>query len=120
IRLLGGGIAVQHRMAFQGEYFMHQYGEEAVRRTPPIRRMLDMGVPVGAGTDATRVASFNPFVSLYWMVSGKTVGNGRVVYADEEFKPLAPPDLPVSPSWSPVAEFGGYSRFKPTAVACVD
>ena len=36
--------------------------------------MLEMGIPVGAGTDATRVASFNPWVSLYWLVSGKTVG----------------------------------------------
>ena len=33
-----------------------------------------MGIPVGAGTDATRVASFNPWVSLYWLVSGRTVG----------------------------------------------
>jgi hypothetical protein len=31
-------------------------------------------VPVGAGTDATRVASYNPWTSLYWLVSGKTVG----------------------------------------------
>ncbi|MDJ0788792.1 MAG: amidohydrolase [Myxococcota bacterium] len=74
IRALGGGIAIQHRMAFQGEYFIRRYGEEAVKRTPPIRRMLEMGVPVGAGTDATRVASYNPWVCLYWLVSGKTLG----------------------------------------------
>jgi predicted amidohydrolase YtcJ len=190
VKALGGGIAIQHRMAYQGEYFIARYGMEQVRRTPPIQRMLAAGVPVGAGTDATRVASFNPFVSLYWMVSGKTVGgtsmygpdncldraealrrytigsawfsseddrkgalmpgqfadfaalsddyftveetqikyltsvmtvvNGRVVYADEEFRNLAPADLPVSPSWSPVAEFGGYSRYKPTGAACAD
>jgi predicted amidohydrolase YtcJ len=71
---LGGGIAVQHRMAFQGEYFVNRYGKEVAKRTPPIRRMLELGANVGAGTDATRVASFNPFVSLYWLVSGKTVG----------------------------------------------
>lgn len=190
VRALGGGIAIQHRMAYQGEYFMHRYGEDAVKRTPPVRHMLDAGLPVGAGTDATRVASFNPFVSLYWMVSGRTVGGtamydasnrlermealrrytlgsawfsneddrkgalvpgmfadfavmsedyfsidetrikylesvmtvvgGKIVYAADEFTPLGPPDLPVSPSWSPVAEFGGYSRYKPTAVACAD
>ena len=74
IRALGGGIAVQHRMAFQGEYFVDRYGKPAAERTPPIRRMLELGIPVGAGTDATRVASYNPFVSLYWMVTGRTVG----------------------------------------------
>jgi len=74
VAILGGGIAVQHRMAFQGEYFVNRYGAVPAKRTPPIRRMLEMGIPVGAGTDATRVASYNPFVSLYWLVSGKTVG----------------------------------------------
>jgi predicted amidohydrolase YtcJ len=79
---LGGGIAVQHRMAFQGEYFVNRYSAEAAKRTPPIRRMLQMGANVGAGTDATRVASFNPYVSLYWLVSGRTVG-GLQLYGEE-------------------------------------
>jgi predicted amidohydrolase YtcJ len=82
VAALGGGIAIQHRMAFQGEYFVNRYGAEAAKRTPPVRRMLDLGLKVGAGTDATRVASFNPFVSLYWLVSGKTVG-GLELYAEE-------------------------------------
>jgi hypothetical protein len=193
IAALGGGIAVQHRMAYQGEYFIDRYGAQAAAQTPPIQKMLAAGLPVGAGTDATRVASFNPFVALYWLVSGKTVGGtplygaenrldrmealrrytvgsswfsgeddrkgalipgqfadfaaltddyftceelgikyltsvltvvgGKVVHADEDFSDLAPPALPVSPSWSPVGEFGGYSRYKPAAIsnqACVD
>src|SRR5580704_477088 len=74
IAALGGGIAIQHRMAYQGEYFRDRYGEAALRRTPPIREMLRSGLPVGAGTDASRVASYNPFVSLYWLTTGKTVG----------------------------------------------
>ncbi len=74
IKALGGGIAIQHRMAFQGEYFVDRYGAVAAERTPPITRMLDMGIPVAAGTDATRVASFNPWVCLHWLVTGKTVG----------------------------------------------
>ncbi len=82
IRALGGGIAVQHRMAFQGEYFVDRYGAQAAQRTPPVRRMLEMGIPVGAGTDATRVASYNPFVSLYWLVSGRTVG-GLELYPEK-------------------------------------
>jgi predicted amidohydrolase YtcJ len=79
IAKLGGGIAVQHRMAFQGEYFVARYGQNAAESAPPIRRMMEMGVPVGAGTDATRVASYNPWVSLSWLVTGKTVG-GLSIY----------------------------------------
>jgi predicted amidohydrolase YtcJ len=74
IAKLGGGIAIQHRMAYQGEYFVERYGAQKAERTPPIRRMLEMGVPVGAGTDATRVASYNPWVSLSWLVTGRTLG----------------------------------------------
>ncbi len=82
IRALGGGIAIQHRMAFQGEYFIERYGADAAKRTPPIRRMLELGVPVGAGTDATRVASYNPWTSLSWLVTGRTVG-GTSLYGPE-------------------------------------
>jgi len=180
VKALGGGIAVQNRMAFQGEYFVARYGSQQAKRTPPIRRMLEMGVPVGAGTDATRVSSYNPYLSLYWLITGKTVGGlrlypeenrldreealklytmgsswfstedgkkgalapgqladlavlsgdyfsipeeeikhlesvltivgGKVVYASEEFSKLAPPALPVSPSWSPVKQYGGYAK----------
>lgn len=74
IAALGGGIAVQHRMAYQGEYFVERYGAKAAEATPPVARMLAAGIPVGAGTDATRVASYNPWVSLSWLVTGRTVG----------------------------------------------
>ncbi|MBV8466148.1 MAG: amidohydrolase [Burkholderiales bacterium] len=82
VKALGGGIAIQHRMAFQGEYFVDRYGAKAAEATPPVARMLEMGVPVGAGTDATRVASYNPWTALYWLVSGKTVG-GMTLYAPQ-------------------------------------
>lgn len=74
IAALGGGIAVQHRMAYQGEYFVERYGAAAAQATPPVARMLEKGVKVSAGTDATRVASYNPWVSLAWLITGKTVG----------------------------------------------
>jgi predicted amidohydrolase YtcJ len=82
IKALGGGIAIQHRMAFQGEYFVQRYGATEAQYTPPITDMLAAGVPVGAGTDATRVASFNPWVSLYWLVTGRTLG-GLALYPEE-------------------------------------
>src|SRR6201998_2611670 len=167
-------------MDFQGEYFLGRYGEKQTRGTPRIRQMLEVGIPFGAVTDATRVTSYTPYLSLYWLVTGKTVGGrslypqenrldreealklytmgsswfstedgkkgaiapgqladlailsgdyfsipeeeikhlesvltivgGKIVYATEEFSKLAPPALPVSPSWSPVKEYGGYAR----------
>src|SRR3979490_2057102 len=56
IAKLGGGIAVQHRMAYQGEYFVARYGQKAAERTPPIRRMMDLGVRVGAPAPMRRAS----------------------------------------------------------------
>jgi len=77
IKKLGGGVAVQDRMHFQGEAYWKRYGEQT-RQMPPIRKMLDMKVPVGLGTDGTRVSSYNPWPSLYWAVTGKTAGGMRI------------------------------------------
>jgi len=74
VKTLGGGIAIQDRMAFQGEHFLARYGKQMAEQSPPITRMMGMGLPVGAGTDATRVASYNPWVALFWLITGKTVG----------------------------------------------
>lgn len=82
IKALGGGIAIQSRMAFAGEDFIKRYGNQSARTSPPIREMLRQGIPVGAGTDGTRVSSYNPWVALYWLVSGKTVG-GTQLYDDK-------------------------------------
>jgi hypothetical protein len=78
---LGGGIAVQNRMAFQGEHFIARYGKDQAAHSPPIRRMRELGIPVGAGTDATRVASYNPWLALYWLVAGRTIG-GAALYPE--------------------------------------
>jgi predicted amidohydrolase YtcJ len=78
VAALGGGIAVQHRMAYQGEYFVERYGFGAAEATPPIKRMMAAGIKISAGTDATRVASYNPWVSLAWLVTGKTVAGFRL------------------------------------------
>jgi hypothetical protein len=78
IAALGGGIAVQHRMAYQGEYFVERYGPAAAEGTPPIAKMLQKGIPVSGGTDATRVSSYNPWVSLAWLVTGRTVAGLRL------------------------------------------
>jgi len=73
IKALGGGVAVQNRMYFQGEAYRERYGAQT-RQLPPIRKMLELGLPVGLGTDGTRVSSYGPWPSIYWAVTGKTAG----------------------------------------------
>ncbi len=82
IARLGGGVAIQHRMAYQGEDFIQRYGADAAGRSPPFKRMLEMGIRVGAGTDATRVASYDPWTALYWLTTGRTLG-GATLYAPD-------------------------------------
>lgn len=79
IAALGGAVSVQNRMSFQGTAFLGRYGAEAAAHTPPVRAMLDRGLTVAAGTDATRVSSYNPWVALHWLVTGRTVG-GTALY----------------------------------------
>lgn len=81
VKALGGGIAIQHRMAYQGEDFVDRYGAKAAEAAPPVKKFLAAGIPVGGGTDATRVASYNPWVGIGWLVTGKTLGGLAITAA---------------------------------------
>jgi predicted amidohydrolase YtcJ len=117
VAALGGGIAIQHRMAFQGEYFRDRYGSTETKRTPPIQEMLGTGLPVGAGTDATRVATYNPFVSLYWLVTGKTVGGFSMYDEDHRFDRMEALRLwTVGSSWFST-EYGSKGAIVPGQLA---
>jgi predicted amidohydrolase YtcJ len=83
MKALGVGWTVQDAMYFSGEQFRQQEGEAAARRAPPVETARELGVHVGAGTDAHRVASYNPFTSLQWFLDGKTVG-GAALRGPEE------------------------------------
>lgn len=78
IARLGGGIAIQDRMALQGEVFRNRYGADPAGAAPPVSAMLAAGLPVGMGTDATRVSSYNPWLGLSWLTTGRTAG-GTVI-----------------------------------------
>jgi hypothetical protein len=78
VKKLGGGISVQNRMAFQGEHFLARYGEEMTARAPPTSRMIEAGIHVGAGSDAPRVSRYDPWVVVYWLTTGKTVGGTQL------------------------------------------
>ena len=74
IKALNGGISIQDRMAFQAESFIARYGKAAALHTPPLSKIIEKGIRLGAGTDGTRVSSYNPWIGLYWLISGKSVG----------------------------------------------
>ena len=73
MKALGIGWTMQDALYLGGDRIVAQAGD-AARRMPPIVTALRAGLDVGAGTDAHRVASYNPFVALQWMLDGKTVG----------------------------------------------
>jgi len=80
---LGVGWTVQDAMYFGGEDLVRRQGPDAARRIPPVVTGDRLGVAIGAGTDAHRVASYNPFTSLQWFLDGKTVA-GTPIRGPEE------------------------------------
>jgi len=176
---MNGTIAIQNRIVYQARDFAARYGMQVLAESPPVRKMLRMGMKVAAGTDATRVSSYNPWLSLAWLATGKSLGDlqmygdenilernealrlwtingaastseeslkgslepgkladlvvldrdfftvsdaqlrkiesvmtivdGEITYASGPFKKHDSDPLPdISPTWSPVAKFGGY------------
>ena len=79
IAAMGGSLSIQNRMMFQGSAFRDRYGAAAAAQAPPVRQMLDRGLTTAAGTDATRVSSYNPWLSLEWLVRGRTIGGCELI-----------------------------------------
>jgi hypothetical protein len=82
IMAMNGIIAVQNRIIYQARDFAKRYGMKTLAQTPPVRKMLQMGMQVAAGTDATRVSSYNPWLSLAWLTTGKSLGDLQM-YGDD-------------------------------------
>jgi predicted amidohydrolase YtcJ len=52
----------------------------AARSAPaPLRLLRDSGLSWGLGTDGTRAAQVNPFVTLWWAVTGRSLGGERTL-----------------------------------------
>src|SRR4029453_10602315 len=78
IKMLSGGIAVQDRMALAGERGLERWGVANGANAPPLRTMIESGIAVGAGTGAFRSANYSPMLSLWWLITGKTVGGSTI------------------------------------------
>jgi hypothetical protein len=75
---LGGSIDIQNRMSLDGEAFLKKYGAQAAADAPPIARIRELGIPLACGTDANRATSYNPWVGLHWLVTGRTLGGAKL------------------------------------------
>ena len=78
IKKLGGGIAVQSRLLLTAESSLELWGEQKTRNAPPLRTMLDAGIPLGAGTDAFRIGNYSPMLALWWLVTGKSIAGTAI------------------------------------------
>jgi predicted amidohydrolase YtcJ len=78
IKKIGGGISVQDRMALTGERNLELWGETKGRIAPPLRTMIDSGVPLGGGSDAFRSSNYSPMLSLWWLITGKTIAGTAI------------------------------------------
>jgi predicted amidohydrolase YtcJ len=45
----------------------------------PLKLLQDSGLTWGLGTDGTRAAQINPFISLWWAVTGRSLGGARIL-----------------------------------------
>jgi len=71
MKALGVGWTVQDAMYNTGADVLKRESVEKIGRQPPVVTGNKIGVPIGAGTDAHRVSTYNPFTVLQWFLDGK-------------------------------------------------
>lgn len=74
MQALGVGAGIQNRMMFRAADSAAVWGgDDVIVGSPPLRDILDRGIPLGAGTDGTVVSPFDPWLSIQWLVTGGSV-----------------------------------------------
>lgn len=100
VKALGGGIALDPKMALHGDGFIKTHGRAKALMTPRLRELVDSGIPLAMTTDAFRAATFNPWVGISWMVSGKSVSGSEVLAANNRLSRVEAMRLFTSgPAW---------------------
>ena len=82
VKRLGGGVALDDKMALHGDGFIKTYNRDKALQTPRLRQLVDSGVPLAMTTDGFRASSFNPWVGIGWMVTGKSVSGSEILAQD--------------------------------------
>jgi predicted amidohydrolase YtcJ len=73
VTALGIGVAIQDRMIWRMADSAALWGRDIATEAPRLRDILDLGIPLGGGTDATVVAEIDPWRSIGWLVTGESV-----------------------------------------------
>jgi predicted amidohydrolase YtcJ len=82
VKKLGGGIALDTKMALHADGFIKTYGREKALETPRLRMLVDSGIPLAMTTDGFRASTYNPWVGISWMVTGKSVSGSEALAKD--------------------------------------
>src|SRR5687767_7521232 len=69
-------------MALHADGFIKTYSKEKALQTPLLRKMVDSGVPLAMTTDGFRASSYNPWIGISWMITGKSVSGSEVLAKD--------------------------------------
>lgn len=72
LKAMGAGIAV-HPFEYLG----------TAGGGPPLRTIIDSGIHVGAGSDSAQISTLDPWLMMYYMVTGKTAA-GTLVNAGQQ------------------------------------
>jgi predicted amidohydrolase YtcJ len=67
-KALGAGIAIHP----------FEYLAGAPEAGPPLRMIVDSGIKVGAGSDAAQISTLDPWLMIYYMVTGKNAAGSSI------------------------------------------
>jgi predicted amidohydrolase YtcJ len=82
VKKMGGGISLDTKMALHGEGFIKTYGLEKALYTPRLKELVNSGIPLTMTTDAFRASTYNPWVGISWMITGKSVSGADILAKD--------------------------------------
>jgi len=100
VKRLGGGIALDMKMAMHGDGFIKTYTVEKALQTPRLRALVDSGIPLAITTDAFRASSYNPWIGISWMITGKSVSGSEILAKDNRLtREEALKLVTVGPTW---------------------
>ena len=78
VRQLGMNVQLRSNPVMGGREPVFEHFGDAAYDMPPLRTAQESGVSYGLGTDGTKAAQIDPFVTLWWAVTGKAL-NGDVI-----------------------------------------